>query len=113
MEWPDRVTVYHKLRSPPPSAADSFLLDVIMLSELHRRPAARCVEDIVMYDYRSGVRTPLRPFMRKVFNETFQLQEKAKYKYGERVKHLIERVERLEKGSWDRADAKEDLGGAA
>ncbi len=89
------------------------MLDVIILSELHRRPAARCIEDIVLYDYRSGTKIPLRPFMRRVFEETFQLQEKAKYEYGGRVKRLILRVERLEKGSWDRPDAKEDLGSAA
>jgi hypothetical protein len=47
------------------------------------------------------------------FQETFEMQEQAKEKYGERVKGLLERVERLEKASWDRVDAVEDFGSAA
>jgi hypothetical protein len=108
-----RVTVLHKLRNKPESQADHFILDVLILSELHRRPAARCVEDIVVYDYRKGKKSPLAPFMVDKFKETFELQEQAKVKCGERVKVILERVEQLEKGSWDRADAVEDLGSAA
>lgn len=47
------------------------------------------------------------------FQETFEMQEQVKEKYGERVRRLLERVERLEKESWDRADAVEDFGSAA
>ncbi|KAJ9647066.1 hypothetical protein H2199_002052 [Coniosporium tulheliwenetii] len=91
MKWPDRVTVLHKLRSKPELDTDSFILDVIILSELHRRPAARCVEDIVVYDYKRGKKTPLRPFMVEQFKETFRLQEEAKRKNGDRVKYLLDR----------------------
>lgn len=52
MAWPDRISVYHKLRAAPTASTDSFILDVLILSERHQRPAARCVEDIVVYDYR-------------------------------------------------------------
>lgn len=44
MAWPDRISVYHKLRSLPTSSTNSFILDVIIISERHQRPAARCVE---------------------------------------------------------------------
>ncbi|KAF2500739.1 hypothetical protein BU16DRAFT_602788 [Lophium mytilinum] len=110
MEWPDHVTVLHKLRSKPTPDTDHFILDVMILSELHRRPAARCVEDTVVYDYKKGKKATLLPFMVDKFRETFELQEQAKAKYGSRVLDMLQRVEVLEKGSWDRADAKEDLG---
>lgn len=113
MTWPDRVTVLHKLRSEPTDETDSFILDVIILSERHQRPAARCVEDIVVYDYRRGKKTPLKPFMLDQFRETFTLQEAAKKKYGQRVGALLEQVRQLETGSWDRPDAKEDFGSAS
>lgn len=113
MTWPDRVTVLHKLRSEPSNETDSFILDVIILSERHRRPAARCVEDIVVYDYKQGKKAPLPSFMLEQFRETFALQEAAKKKYSERVIHLSKQVRELETASWDRPDAKEDFGSAS
>ncbi|EKG12086.1 hypothetical protein MPH_10797 [Macrophomina phaseolina MS6] len=113
MTWPDRVTVLHKLRSEPTDETDSFILDAIILSERQQRPAARCVEDIVVYDYRKGKKTPLKPFMVEQFRETFKLQEAAKKKYGDRVSALLQRVRDLEASSWDRPDAKEDFGSAS
>ncbi|OJD34749.1 rho guanine nucleotide exchange factor [Diplodia corticola] len=113
MTYPDRVTVLHKLRSEPTDETDSFILDVVVLSERHRRPAARCVEDIVVYDYQRGKKTPLKPFMLRQFRETFALQEAAKKKYSERVALLSEQVRALETSSWDQPDAKEDFGSAS
>jgi hypothetical protein len=113
MTFPDKISVFHKLRSYPDESTESFLLDVVILSELHRRPAARTVEDILIYDYTKGKKVVLPPFMRKRFQETFRLQEEAKERNSKRVRNLIERVQRLEKDSWDRADATEDLGSAS
>ena len=112
MKWPDRVTVLHKLRNKPTMDMDHFFLDVLILSEKARRPAARCIEDIVVYDYRKAQKSRLLPFMIEKFSETFELQEQAKERCSMRVKTLLDRVRQLEKSSWDRADAKEDLGSA-
>lgn len=112
MKYPDRVTVLHKLRSEPSGAMDSFILDVIILSELHRRAAARCVEDIVSYDYGAGRKAPLRPFMLDQLRETFRLQEEAKSTWAARARELEGRVRRLEEESWDREGAREDVGSA-
>lgn len=103
----------HKLRNRPTSNTDHFLLDVLILSEVHRRPAARCEEDIVVYDYQKAKKAPLAPFMVDKFQETFDLQEQAKEKYGNRVRTLLDRVQDLEKSSWDSPDAVEDIGSAA
>lgn len=110
MAWPDRISVYHKLRAAPTALTDSFILDVVILSERHQRPAARCVEDIVVYDYRRGVKSPLRDFMVDKLRETFELQEQSKIHNERRVRDLLQRVQRLERQVWDRPDAVEDTG---
>lgn len=107
------MTVLHKLRDEPTQDTDHFILDVLILSEAQRRPAARCTEDIVVYDYRTAKKSPLPSFMIQKFQETFNLQEQAKEKNSIRVRGLLDRVRELEKGSWDRPDAKEDFGSAA
>ncbi|KAF2685540.1 hypothetical protein K458DRAFT_416776 [Lentithecium fluviatile CBS 122367] len=112
MTYPDRVTVLHKLKDKPKSDSDHFILDVLILSELHRRPAARCVEDIAVYDYRQARKSAMKPFMVKKLQETYDLQEQAKQTYGNKVLDLLSRVHHLEKSSWDRPDAKEDFGSA-
>ncbi|KAG8630275.1 hypothetical protein KVT40_001894 [Elsinoe batatas] len=110
MTYPDRVTVYHKLATEPTSATDSFVLDVLILSELHQRPAARCVEDIVVYDYQKAKKAPLKPFMVDAFRETWRLQEEAKVSNSERVHDLLKRVRSLEQETWDRSNAVENMG---
>lgn len=110
----DRVTVLHKLRNKPTAeTADHFVLDVLILSEVRQRQAARCVEDIVVYDYNRAQKSRLMPFMVEKFRETFELQEQAKARCSMRVRRLVDRVVELERSSWDRGDAKEDLGSAA
>jgi hypothetical protein len=108
----NRITVLHKLRDNPTQNTDHFILDVLILSEAQRRPAARCIEDIVVYDYRAAKKSPLPPFMIQKFQETFKLQEQTKEKNSNRVRVLLDRVRELEKGSWDRPDAREDFGSA-
>ena len=105
--------MYHKLRSAPTATTDSFMLDVLILSEKHQRPAARCVEDVVVYDYRRGRKSPLRDFMVEKFQETFKLQEETRGRNERKARDLLDRVKRLEKESWDREDAVEDMGHAS
>ena len=110
MAWPDQISVYHKLRSAPTASSDSFVLDALILSERHQRAAARCVEDLLIYDYRQGGKTTLKSFMVKAFEDTWVAQEEQKIKTETRVRGLLLRVARLEKESWDREGAKEDMG---
>ncbi|GIZ37881.1 hypothetical protein CKM354_000131200 [Cercospora kikuchii] len=113
MKYPDHVSIYHKLGTEPVEGTDSFIMDVMILSEVHQRPAARCVEDCVLYDYRVAKKTPLRPFMLDVLRETWKLQEETKRINSQRVVALLDRVRKLEKGSWDREGAVEDMGSAS
>ena len=65
----------------------------------------------MIYDYQKGAKTPLKKFMLRGFLETWQLQEKAKQQHRNSIVQLTERVTRLEKESWDREGAVEDMGG--
>lgn len=113
MTWPDHISVYHKLRNSPSSGdPSSFILDVVILSHKYQRPAARCVEDIVIYDYMAARKTELKPWMRDEFEDTFRLQEEEKGACLEEARILEEKVRKLERESWDREGAVEDLGQA-
>jgi Thioesterase-like superfamily len=112
MTWPDRISVFHKLQSRPDKTAESIILDVMILSENKQRPAARCIEDVVVYDYRASRKTTLPPFMLDQFQRTFELQEEAKARNGDKMSALLDQVRDLERDSWDRRDAQEDMGSA-
>lgn len=112
MRYPDHVSIYHKLSKEPFEGSDTFDMEVLILSELHQRPAAKCVEDCVLYDYRTAKKTPLRPFMLEVMQETWRLQQEAKRINGQRIAGILDRVQKLEKESWDQAGAVEDMGSA-
>ncbi|KAL8743347.1 MAG: hypothetical protein Q9190_004288 [Brigantiaea leucoxantha] len=75
------------------------------------RVAARCVEDIVVYDYKHANKIPLRPFMLDQFKATWDAQEHTKSKNEFQVEQLVKQVRKLEKESWDKEGAQEDLGG--
>ena len=104
------ISVFHKLGVKPGPDTDAFFFDVLILSELHQRPAARVVEDCVLYDYTIGKKTTFKPFMVDVLQETWRLQEEAKRVNSERVQSILDRVANLERASWNREDAVEDMG---
>lgn len=112
MTYPDKVSVYHKLRDHPDSAPSptSIRLDAIVLSHRHRRPAAIVAEDVVVYDYKAAKKTEVRPFMKEVLAKTYDLQVQEKLRARNRIWELMNAVTQLEKETWDRADAVEDMG---
>ena len=116
MKFPDKITAYQRLVPDPSSFLSSqsaFQLQVMILSEARQRPAARCHEDIVTYDYIKHRKTPeLPPFIFDQFQIIWQLQEKTRSMWQQRVFEIESRVKTLELESWDRADAVEDTGSA-
>lgn len=114
MTYPDKVSVYHKLRFPPSQqpSPSSLILDAIILSHRHRRASAKIEEDIVIYDYKSGRKTGMLPFMKDVLEDTFRQQEAERVRARARISELTRTVEKLEKDTWDSPDAVEDLGSA-
>lgn len=113
MTWPDRISVFHKLRSRPDKTTDSVMVDVTILSETQQRAAARCLEDIVVYDYPASKKTTLPPFVLDQFQRMYDLQEAARVENGGKIDDLFERVRGIERESWDRPDAQEDFGGSS
>jgi acyl-CoA thioesterase FadM len=112
MTYPDRISVYHKLRYKPDEHTSSLLLDVLVMSEGKQRPAARLVEDVVVYNYIARRKCGLEPFMLEVLGKTFDAQEVEKAKARRVINEVEEGVRRLEKESWDREGAEEDFGSA-
>lgn len=112
MTYPDSISVFHKL-SAPPGEGSSFCLDVLIVSELHQRAAARAEEDIVVYDYKTGGKVEIQSFMRSAFERIWEEQESERRRVEKRKEEVEALVRELEKGSWDDPNAKEDMGGAA
>ncbi|KAL4792531.1 thioesterase-like superfamily-domain-containing protein [Aspergillus venezuelensis] len=115
MQYPDKVTVYHKLSHDPSSSQSSqsaFQLQAMILSESRQRPAARVHEDLVTYHYKLGKKAAIPPFLMNQLKSTWELQEQAKKKWQQRILDIEARVRKLETDSWDRADAVEDTGSA-
>ena len=117
MESPDKITVYQRLIPDPSghlSAQSAFRLEVMILSEAHQRPAARCFEDIVIYDYKKNRKTVnIPPFVMEQFEAMWKQQEQEKENWRHRVAEIENRVRNLELKSWDRVDAVEDNGSAS
>ncbi len=67
----------------------------------------------MIYDYTKMGKAEMPLFMRKMFQETYDLQERATVQARARIWDLIRTVETLEKETWDREDAVEDLGSAS
>lgn len=67
----------------------------------------------MVYDYQKGAKTSLKGFMLRKFRETWEAQQQGKTPNQARLRKLLERVRRLEKESWDKKGAVEDLGGGA
>ena len=95
MKFPDRITVVYKLLEPPTYESTSLKMEAWILSEQHRRVAARCVDDTAIYDYASGKKSVLRPFMVEKFQRTFRMQELWQRKYSDEVYRAIKTLEEL------------------
>ncbi|KAK4100164.1 hypothetical protein N658DRAFT_497625 [Parathielavia hyrcaniae] len=114
MVYPDRISVYHRLRARPERdpAPSAFALDCIVLSHRHRRIASRLEEDIVLYDYKKAGKTGMPDFMLDLFERTWELQQQETRRARMRIFALHGDVAQLEAETWNRPDAVEDIGAA-
>ncbi|KAH6982678.1 thioesterase-like superfamily-domain-containing protein [Ilyonectria destructans] len=99
MDYPDQTTVLHKLISPPNYDSDHILLEAVILSERHQRPAARCFEDIVVFNYKTAKKTPLKGFMVDELRKTYEKQEASKKECEDKIESIIKAVEQIETSS--------------
>ncbi|KAG6003926.1 hypothetical protein E4U21_001605 [Claviceps maximensis] len=94
--YPDKITVIHKLARRPTNTSTGILLDAVMYSERHRRVAARCFEDIAVYDYRAGRVSTMKPFMVDALQEVWHLQEEKRCEVEEEIGRMDRFVEEME-----------------
>lgn len=117
MTYPDTISVYHKLTHAPTttssssnSSPSSFQLSCIVLSHAHQRVAATTEEDLVVYDYKSGRRSALPDFVATAFARIWELQDAESRAARNEIAALEESVRAIERATWDREDAVEDMG---
>ncbi|OAA45618.1 hypothetical protein NOR_03407 [Metarhizium rileyi] len=88
VEYPDKITVIHKLAERPSHSSESIFLDAVIYSETHKRLAARCFEDIAVYNYKAGKRATLEGFMVEELQHVYDLQEKNKLRLSQQLDKL-------------------------
>jgi hypothetical protein len=110
MTAPDWISVYHRLRTEPEKTDTALSLDCVILSHTHRRVAARTFEEVSIYDYRVAKPTTLPPFMLATLRDLWRRQEEQAIRAKARIWQLLGEVRSLEKETWDREDAVEDMG---
>lgn len=96
MKFPDRVTVLFKLLEPPRHDSDHLKFEAWVLSEQHRRIAARIVEDVSVYDYRTAKRSTLKPFMVDKLQMTYELQVKNGIEAQTEARAIFAAVEEID-----------------
>jgi Thioesterase-like superfamily len=96
LTFPDRITVLHKLRKLSSDTPDTFKLDVVILSEKTRRVAARCEEEIVVYDYRVAKKAPMDDWVASAFEIIIEEQEGWQEKCKEKLRDVDGQLRELE-----------------
>ncbi|KAG5919814.1 hypothetical protein E4U53_003962, partial [Claviceps sorghi] len=97
--YPDKITVIHKLAQRPSGTSTGLFLDAVIYSERHRRVAARCSEDIAVYDYRAGRVSTMRSFMVDALQGVWHLQEEKRCEVEGDIADMEQLVEQLERSS--------------
>ncbi|MCJ1391181.1 hypothetical protein MMC18_004043 [Xylographa bjoerkii] len=112
LAFPNHFTIYHRLTEPVSESASptKLLLSSLLLSTAVQRPSARIQEEIVIFDYRAQKSARLPEHMQTMLRVRWEEQEQTKTMWENRAKQLEEMVGRLEKESWDRQGAVEDVG---
>lgn len=96
MKFPDRVTVLFKLLEPPRHDSDHLKFEAWVLSEQHRRIAARIVEDVSVYDYRVAKRSILKPFMVEKLQSTYELQVQNGIEAKAEAREILAAIEEID-----------------
>lgn len=63
-------------------------MEVVIISHQEQRPAARCFEDIVVYDYRTAKKAALPAFMVDELDGAYDAQEEAKTRALAKIQEL-------------------------
>ena len=87
------MTVIHKLAERPAYTSESLILEAVIFSETHKRLAARCYEDIAIYDYRAGKRATLHGYMVDALRQVYDLQDVAKAEADKTIEEMTRQID--------------------
>ena len=108
MQYPDNISVYHRLASPE-IRDSSLVLKSTIVSHKHQRSAARISEDIVIYDYRQGKRAEVPSWMSDVLHKANAQEHDSSEYWTRRRIEVDDMLDRLEAESIY-SGKKEDMG---
>lgn len=93
LAYPDTITSLHKLLSRPDRSSTSIDMEAVIISHKEQRPAARCFEDITVYDYRIAKKATLPSFMVDELDKAYDAQEEVKAKALAKIQELQHSLE--------------------
>jgi len=97
LTYPDKITVLHKLLPLDHSNLDSYSLEAVVVSERHRRVAARFWETTVVYDYREGRKVQMDDWMLRRLESVLVEQDGWRKRCQSKIRTLDGEVHALEK----------------
>ncbi|KAJ4307664.1 hypothetical protein N0V84_012574 [Fusarium piperis] len=96
IKFPDRVSVYHRIVKPPDLHTTKLVLEAIILSENNRRVAARCMEELTVYDFKEDKTATLRPNQVRDLNRIFRKQPSNREFADKEIDEFIDRLTDVE-----------------
>ncbi|KAI0205081.1 hypothetical protein F4808DRAFT_272554 [Astrocystis sublimbata] len=108
----DTISVYHKISwMPGPNEPFKPYIRLQSMTLSHRRRCilTRTTAVIALLD-REGGSLALLKFMRKALRERFEHQEQQASEVRKTIIHLMADMQKLERETWNREDAVEDMG---
>ncbi|KAI2467925.1 hypothetical protein F4781DRAFT_432904 [Annulohypoxylon bovei var. microspora] len=110
MTCPDSFSTYHRLFSWPPTKKGKICITSVTLSHKYKRVAAFTNEAITLFNYSTRKMIPVTDPMVDTFQDVWRQQEEEKKRANARIWELIVEVEKIEKETWGKDGAVEDLG---
>lgn len=94
--FPDQINVVYKLAQAPEANSTSLFLEAAIYSSRNRRLAAKCYEELVVYNYRKAERATLPPWLYAGLRDVWKMQGEAVEWAEKEIHELLRRFEEVE-----------------
>jgi hypothetical protein len=94
--FPDQINVVYKLTQAPKADSTSLFLEAAIYSSRNRRLAAKCYEELVVYNYRKAERATLPSWLYAGLRDVWNMQGEAIEWAEKEIRELLRRFEEFE-----------------
>ncbi|KFA77645.1 hypothetical protein S40288_02696, partial [Stachybotrys chartarum IBT 40288] len=94
--FPDQINVVYKLTQAPKADSTSLFLEAAIYSSRNRRLAAKCYEELVVYNYRKAERATLPSWLYAGLRDVWNMQGEAVEWAEKEIRELLRRFEEFE-----------------